>query len=940
MELTVLISRGTFANGVRQTLEDFALLGLVKDIVWIDIDTFEDQHSTVTSMGVGTTPFIERETLQHALQRFHPDTISFGCINVVDEEDGTVNRRLFRRMTDPFFNAGLDEGMARTNLMITRVGGRISDELPVFEDCVNLLLAPEDSLGPNNNAVTFDVDSAAEDFMLHCAAGVTSVFGAWCGIEGNPTREFPHSRDGNFHLVRSYYRRIDAQAVQQQLKFGILNTETNPRPVSTIGGRLVYGDYAPDKEKFTKNAADEFMHHYRDQLRGPRVNPKVEGTQRITIGKAIGTFMKTFAVNFVSHPGRVISTLTEEGRRSTELKLQEKLYGMSGSRVQVGRDPRGVGTTSRGSAPMAGAVRDDELARELRGMWRTYVNMSLTMIDGKPRSIGQDPQPRLPVAVQVPSAPDEARVAHSANDVVPGPGCHFGRDLPHHLLNRINMSSVAPYDIAGAERFQKSLGDPAIGQSRNIPKIINSFHTWRDEHADSFANLVGRSILGTGTELRREHADRARRIEELRARRRTDVEHSTFASAMRWLGWVTILSLIGFLLAWWGGNQLFGGDDTRLEPLWIAALNSASGSTLARYFGAWFVVWLVFFALQIAALTGEEIRLLNRRDQYLSDLSAAEKNLEACELALRRCEVAYNQFLAVSDIVGSVVQYPFGTVRAAAVDTVYPATQLPDSVLLAEARPDENVIQDVAQRYRVGIYQTGWLDECFQKAEQRVVAEIDESEGRIDNDVNTDALLSQLGRGSGSLLDVVSRRMSDPSFFGVDRSQDRWERISTDLQTDSRRQQLLRPLATTDGKILGEDRLVEFPAVKDSGRFNGTFITHQGRVANFHGVMSGTIVSGTSPMDCLGSSQVLVQLSGSGNRSFLVLQSADGQEDPGVELTAMDFDPDVFSADSDGSAPGGGFGQGAFLTDDQRKPGIHTSGDEFSFLDSDLTKDL
>ncbi|MBI8989502.1 hypothetical protein [Corynebacterium meridianum] len=935
MELTVLISRGTFANGVRQTLEDFALLGLVKDIVWIDIDTFEDQHSTVTSMGVDETPFLERETLQHALQRFHPDKISFGCVNVVDEEDGTVNRRMFRRMTDPFFNAGLDEGITRTNLMITRVGGRTGDDLPVFEDCVNLLLAPEDSLGPNNNAVTFDVDSPSEDFMLYCAAGVTSVFGVWCGIEGNPTHGFPHSRDGNFHLVRSYYRRIDAQAVQQQLKFGILDTETNPRPVSTVGGRLVYGDYAPDKEKFTRNATDEFMHHYRDQLRGPRFNPKVEDTQRITIGKAIGTFMKTFAVNFISHSGRVFSTLTEEGKRSAELKLQEKLYGMTGSRVQVGGDPRGPGTVSRGSGPRAGAVRDEELARELRGMWRTYVNMSLTMIDGKPRSIGQDPRPRLPVAVQVPSAPDEARVARSANDVVPGPGCHFGRDLPHHLLNRINMSSVAPYDIAGAERFQKSLGDPTIGQSRNIPKIINSFHTWRDEHADSFANLVGRSILETGTDLRREHAERERRLAELRARRRTDVEHSKFASTMRWLGWVTILSLIGFLLTWWGGNQIFGGDDTQFEPLWITALNSASGSTLSWYFGGWFVLWLLFFSLQIAALTGEQIRLLNRRDQYLSDLRAAEKNLEACELGLRRCEVAYNQFLAVSDMVGSVVQYPFGTVRAAAVDTVCPATQLPDSVLLAEARPDESVIQDVAQRYRVGIYQTGWLDECFQKAEQRVVAEIDEREGRIDNDVNTDALLAQPGRGSGSLLDVVSRRMSDPSFFGVDRSHGRWERISTALQTDSRRQQLLRPLATTDGKVLGEDRLVDFPAVKDSGRFNGTFITHQGRVANFHGVASGTIVSGTSPLDCLGSSQVLVQLSGSGNRSFLVLRETGEQEEPGRGLTEMDFGPDFSARPGDA-----GFGPGSFPTVDPASSGPHGPEDEFSFLDSDLTKDL
>ncbi|MBV7292613.1 hypothetical protein [Corynebacterium sp. TAE3-ERU16] len=940
MELTVLISRGTFANGVRQILEDFALLGLVKDIVWIDVDTFEDQHSTVTSMGVGETPFVEREMLQHALQRFHPDTISFGCVNVVDEEDGTVNRRMFRRLTDPFFNAGLDEGITRTNLMITRVGGRTDDELPVFEDCVNLLLAPEDSLGPNNNAVTFDVDSSAEDFMLHCAAGVTSVFGAWSGIEGNPTHDFPRSRDGNFHLVRSYYRRIDAQAVQQKLKFGILDTGTNPRPASSVGGRLVYGDYAPDKEKFTKTATDEFMHHHRDQLRGPRVNPKVEGTQRITAGKAIGTFMKTFAVNFVKHPVRVFGTLTAEGRRSAELKLQEKLYGMSGSRIQVGGDPRGVDPGSRGSAPRSRVVRDDELARELRGMWRTYVNMSLTMIDGKPRSIGQDPRPRLPVAVQVPSAPDEARVVRSANDVVPGPGCHFGRDLPHHLLNRINMSSVAPYDIAGADRFQRSLGDPTIGQGRNIPKIINSFHTWRDEHADSFANLVGRSILGTGTELRREHADRERRLAELRARRRTDVDHSTFASTMRWLGWVTVLSLVGFLLAWWGGNQMFGGDETQPEPLWLAALNSVTGSTLARYFGGWLVMWLVFFSLQIVALTGEEIRLLNRRDQYLSDLRAAEMNLEACELGIRRCEVAYNQFLAVSDIVGSVVQYPFGTVRAAAVDTVCPATQLPDSVLLAEARPDESAIQAVAQRYRVGIYQTGWLDECFRKAEQRVVAEIDESEGRIDNDVNTDALLSQLGRGSGSLLDVVSRHMSDPGFFGVDRSGDRWERISSALQTDARRQQLLRPLATTDGKVLGEDRLVDFPAVKDSGRFDGTFITHQGRVANFHGVYSGTIVSGTSPLDCLGSSQVLVQLSGSGNRSYLALRDSGPREESGVGLTAMDFDLDAFSTDQDGSATETGFGQGQFPAGGPGAPGRHAADDGFGFLDSDLTKDL
>ena len=85
MELTVLVSRGILASGIRQTMEDFVLFGLVRDLVWIDADTFPGLNASVTSMGIDDgSAFVVRESLQEAFQRFHPERITYGCINVVD----------------------------------------------------------------------------------------------------------------------------------------------------------------------------------------------------------------------------------------------------------------------------------------------------------------------------------------------------------------------------------------------------------------------------------------------------------------------------------------------------------------------------------------------------------------------------------------------------------------------------------------------------------------------------------------------------------------------------------------------------------------------------------------------------------------------------------------------------------------------------------------
>ena len=941
MELTVLVSRGILASGIRQTMEDFVLFGLVRDLVWIDADTFPGLNASVTSMGIDDgSAFVVRESLQEAFQRFHPDRITYGCINVVDELEGAIESETFGRWLNPIFDAGLNDDIARINLMIARVSGLIEDPLPVIDDTVNLMLAPEDSLGPNANARTYDEESRSEDFTLHCAAGIASVFGLWNGIDGNPSREFPPSRDGSFSLVRSYYRRIDGQAVQQKLKVGVLDTTNNPLPVSEQDGNFVYGGYAQNKTEFTKSAMAEFMNIHGATLRGQRYNPKAESTEKISAGKAIGTFIKTFGNNLISHPGRVISSLTAEGKRNVELKIQETLYGMSGSRVQVGNGTRIRSQEARERPPQEIARGDDQLARELRDLWRTYVNMSLSMVDGKPRSIEPLAKPALPIAVEDPNSTRGVRVARSANDVIPGPGCYFGRELPNHLLNAINMSLVAPYDVKGVLRFQEALGNEAINRNRDIPRIENDFHTWSQQHSDSFANLVGQAIIDTRENLSRELSDRRRRLGELRARPRNEMKQSKFAALMQWTGWVTVLSFVFFLASWLVAKLIFGNESILFQPLWLVALNIASAETLALFFGSWILLWLIFFSLQIASITLEHIRLLNLRDQYRSDLEAAQKNVESCEKALRRCDIAYNQFLSISGIVGSVLQYPFGKVSYDAVATVSPSTKLPDSVLLAEARPRDETVDELAQRYRRDIYRIGWLDDYFHVAEKKAVADIDEEEGRVDNDFNIDSLFSQLGDASNSMLDLVARRMSDPDFYGTDRSKRLWERISGSLERDEGKQELLRPLATASGQILRDDRLIDFIAVQKDGRFSGSFISDAGHVANFQKVSDARIVSGISPIDCLGSSRVLVQISDPGGRDYLVDRDSCLLNNRQPEnLVDHEFD-DSPSGSGNQNRLGDTSADSSFVTRSTRSRGLDGSFDGIDYQDDDLTKDL
>lgn len=186
--LTVFVGRGRVSHGIRQTLEDFTATGLTRDLAWVDADAFTSSSSEVTylSLHEDGTPQISREPFNVLVARLHVDRLHLGVINVIGSGEGAISSDELQALLDAVDSVLTGPRIERTNLMVSAVEAPLEGDLPTLRGYTNLLLAPEDSPGPESATVPFHFDALDNRFTLHCVAGIASLFGLWEGSRHAP----------------------------------------------------------------------------------------------------------------------------------------------------------------------------------------------------------------------------------------------------------------------------------------------------------------------------------------------------------------------------------------------------------------------------------------------------------------------------------------------------------------------------------------------------------------------------------------------------------------------------------------------------------------------------------------------------------------------------------------------------------------------------------
>lgn len=864
--ISTFLHKGPFSRRLRQCIADLAALGLVGESIWIDAE------DPTTGVLIGNAdegkPFYG--SLSQLLNKVGGVPVHVVTLNVLGQDQGvgTLEQRHISDLQQQIRNTGVSElqGADSANVIVAEVGARVGKQLPTVAGFRNLMLAPEESESPDIPASEiFKADnSAPEDFALSAACKLAGLCGLWKGATSIPVAD--QAAGDGLRLVRTYYRRVDAQEIQAQLKDQIFNVAQLPQVRTTPAGQPLHVTTLPNLAGMNQQIAQQILQNHREQIEAPRTEALREATEykkATEVAKDVG---KLYLRNLVRWPVIALQNFTADVRDKVNSEAQ-KLLGAD-SRVRVGGPETMPATPPVGKETVQGA---SAFRRDLyRPLWDEYIDTSLALADADLRSFNDDGKQVPPYLKASNQALNTAR---SAQDIIPGPNAAFtANDLPAGLRGQASELPLQPYDIKGIRGFEEKL---RTSEFRGAHDGVQRFQAWKRKNSQSLASRVGEQLVITEDQLWNDYAQARDRYYELEGRESRITNTSGGASWWRWLGYVVFWSGAIFALAWGIGNW-WPDAANPMVPRWLFAqnLNEAPTKVKAWMFGLWFVLWLVCWLIQVWLETLAIFRTVNARAQIRSEREAAKTNMDAAERAYVQIQHGYLQFLSISKIYGSLLERPFGTIASVKTKSPVPMNQMPASVRITEAVPDSAAIERFVASVREEYYRQGWLEERVDAGLKRAFEMVNASYGDQGGDRHS-FLMSQ-GEDSQELLDLLAKAMTSPEFVDADRTGEKWEKVVQRLERNDNgvrdallsKQQMYRA-----GSLAAAREMPALANVKDAGTFNGTFVTSTGWAGGNANVIDTSQTQHSISRqtgDQVGVAELLVQFGHPGDRSSFV----------------------------------------------------------------------
>lgn len=877
----IFVGRGRFGAALRQALQDLEALHLIGRAIWVDLDAFSGpmDHALLIDGRVDAAPSTT-DSFARLLASGYNERFAVCVVNAQNGEDNIRDHEL-QAVSD----AVSDLNPLSVNVLAGRAGETEATDVDVVRGYVNLFVAPEESDAPSDHAVPVSAGERENTYTLLVATTLCSLFGLWDGATECPVEQLRGTASPiHFRLTRAYFRRVDGEVVQNQLRQALFDTEVNPVPrlYRADGGTAVV-EHPQDRAQFSRAAADEFLGIYRDGLLPVRESAQTGRDRQLSNKQASRELREIWWKTLINTPANFFNDLRGGASDQISASLQ-RVYGTDSSAV-IGSMRHLQGAPAQISQEAQQQDRN-QIAAQMQPMWNGYKNFALTMLDARPRPL--HPHSRDAATPQVVRQPasDHVTVAASARDVIPAAEQAMRIDDPS-LRDVMGAGSLAPYDPEAIAAYEQRLNSADTNGVFDTGKLHSDFERWKSTERGSFARHVGEELRNVRVECERQ-VDAARAELERLSRGVTAPETGAAARTFRFLGWVTTTSLSFFLLFWLIGHlvmknaqdKIASGDASFVDAVfsqmwWVKNLNGASASSLAWMFGIWILLWLIFFLLQVSFETRDQVQLANLRKTQEARVKAATNNLRNAEVALVRIEEAYPQFLSVTQLLGELVNRPFGRVTTERNIAAQPSNRMPRNIVFADASPAPDAVANVVAHYKNGLYQEGWLGDAVSAGMARAYSELFQPTG----DDRWDHLSSQRGKNSTSPLDRMARYVTSPEFSSHDRTGEKWQPVADELRSSTSQfsGQLLGNVASTHN---GPSRALEGELLDDAAR--GHFSSHfmasasRGRSASVvDGDLSVHNVS-SSPRDPVGRTEVLVQVGGNAQAGDITLSSASG----------------------------------------------------------------
>lgn len=711
-------------------LADYSAAGLIDPFIWVSSGDIGSASVPATLVASGRSSAV---VLQHVLTGRRHHRLRLVVLVPVDESEGRPAARAAEQTLEQIVRASAVGTPITLLRLLFNHGAALDtnyDPSLVLEGWHNLLVAPEDSAGPGLGSMALDRLTDPFDVARYVAPVVAAAAGLWSGIDRVVFDDLAILPGSTLRTVRSFYRRLDATGVEDQLRLKLF--DSGGRLPLPRGGPIPVG-YASDDALAAQTVARALWTKHRDVLRGGRVEIGKPEPQAISVRAALKIFFSFLWAALRNAPSVWLSSLVGSMSSALATTVQHTVFGCSDSAFAVvaGGELTDWQEIARSADEMSTVLEAERGIRQLAPtnltpLWVDYVNGALTLADGGRRSSGIDP---VTVGAGV-------GVLHSSADVVPSAADAFTA-IPASLAAVIGVPQVTAGDVIGIEdlkgRLERTFNDGAAGiEARQASAKLMS---WEAVAERSYASQVSSILTDFLGRARDEVSDLVQRIRDTAGRAPVDGKlrrrQQVIAAITRTAGWTVFVALFVLL-----GIAATGWVTSSFALL-------VGGIGVAVYF----VAALVLFALGQRDL----FATLNLQESRLAELEAIDFNLRAAVEDVRRLSLAYGQLLAWNRVLGEVLRAPFGPIEPTQTGRLYIQDGLPRAMQICVADPVGTDVEATARALRQQIYTTGWLTGPWERM-------LESAERALRDEPS--ALFQMPGVGSGSALDDWSHAVA------------------------------------------------------------------------------------------------------------------------------------------------------------------------------------
>lgn len=720
--LTVFLAPDGPADGVLDVLVDLSAAGLVDPFLWVrESQVASAAAIDATAVGGGLRrPVTLADTL---LDQPH-DRVRLCVVVPMAGGAAAVPYPVEQRMVQTLTHNGTAP-VTRIRCLIARPGSTAPDTDVTRLGWHNVLIAFEEAYGPTGRLRELSPATDPVDVGRHAAPTVAGVLGLWSGVEGCPLDVPTHE---GLRAVRAFYRRIDAGAVEHELRERVLATGPELPLPRGWGDPVIYLD---NPAEACRDMAERLWTRHRDKLVGPREEPRYENQVALNWRTALGWLLRFIGAALRNWPADWLRGERNRAAVKNAQRVQRAVLGggdsayavvvrgMTPENVPAGWQEFGAASASIDERLLAEGLSSYQPPAELTEMWADYRSGAFSLVDAGDRQ-GMPPR----------QLSDGRRaILRFADDCVPAPDRRFTA-VPGQVAARVGLGSVAVGDVLGARLLRdrlEHLGRVEPMQAMAAGGAVGELTDWVNTHDRSYSAQVGGRIAQSLVHTVAQLGDYLRVLD-----RAPDADTGDTGGSRAVTLWLRVLAgLAGLGIIAGPALRLMGVVNTRL------AVIIAVAPVLL-----WLGVVVGVFANQQRHLFQE----LNRRARALSEIEAAQVNLRQAVIDVRRLQDAYEQYLIWSAIVGALLARPYGPPAPAQAGLPRIARGLPRTTRVAQALTDVREISAVAEILRTDQYDVGWFGNLWDLHQRDAV-------GRLG--------LHQLVDRPGDIIQMQGRKVQD-----------------------------------------------------------------------------------------------------------------------------------------------------------------------------------